>query len=90
MRYSNNRSASYKQAMSRTVVCAVPQFSCNGDKGANVNKAESLVRKAAAAGAQVILLQELFEGLYWCQEQKAVKCRNTVPMHELRGSDEGP
>ena len=36
-------------------------------------KAEALVRQAAAAGAQIILLQELFEGLYWCQEQKAVR-----------------
>lgn len=30
-------------------------------------KAEGLVRQAAAAGAQIILLQELFEAPYFCQ-----------------------
>ena len=34
------------------------------------NKAEALVRSAAAAGANIILLQELFETPYFCQEQK--------------------
>lgn len=53
----------------RQVTCAVTQFACSSDKESNVAKAERVVREAAAAGAQVILLQELFEGLYWCQEQ---------------------
>ena len=57
----------------RLVTCAVTQFACSGDKAANLAKAETLVRQAATAGAQIILLQELFEGLYWCQEQKAVR-----------------
>lgn len=33
-------------------------------------KAEGLVRQAAAAGAQIILLQELFEAPYFCQVRK--------------------
>lgn len=33
----------------------------------NVAKGEKLVREAAAKGAQVILLQELFAGWYFCQ-----------------------
>lgn len=34
------------------------------------SKAEALVRGAAGAGANIILLQELFETPYFCQEQK--------------------
>lgn len=36
----------------------------------NVAKGEKLVREAAAKGAQVILLQELFAGWYFCQDEK--------------------
>ena len=36
----------------------------------NVAKGEKLVREAAAKGAQVILLQELFSGWYFCQDEK--------------------
>ncbi|GLC46242.1 hypothetical protein PLESTB_001539200 [Pleodorina starrii] len=56
--------------MVRKVVLAATQFACSEDKKANADKAEQLVRQAAAAGAQIILLQELFEGLYWCQVQE--------------------
>ncbi|GFR43023.1 hypothetical protein Agub_g4024 [Astrephomene gubernaculifera] len=56
--------------MVRNVVLAATQFACSEDKAANVAKAEQLVRQAAAAGAQIILLQELFESLYWCQVQE--------------------
>ena len=37
----------------------------------NVATAERLVRTAAANGAQIILLPELFEGEYFCKEQQA-------------------
>ena len=36
----------------------------------NVARVEALVREAAARGAQVILPSELFEGLYFCREEK--------------------
>lgn len=36
----------------------------------NVAKGEKLIREAAAKGAQVILLQELFAGWYFCQVGK--------------------
>ncbi|HEY3400955.1 MAG TPA: N-carbamoylputrescine amidase [Geothrix sp.] len=36
----------------------------------NVGRIESLVREAAATGAQVILPSELFEGPYFCREEK--------------------
>ncbi len=38
------------------------------DKNANIEKAEALVREAATHGAQIILLPELFEGLYFCKD----------------------
>ncbi len=44
------------------------QFSMSEDKKANVAKAKSLVQEAAQNGAQIILLPELFEGLYFCKD----------------------
>lgn len=41
-------------------------MSCSKDKQANVLKAEERIRKAAAAGAQIVCLQELFSSLYFC------------------------
>lgn len=55
----------------RLVTVAATQLSITSDVEANLDKAEKVVREAAAAGAQIILLQELFENRYWCQEQKA-------------------
>jgi len=53
----------------RQVTLAATQMSCTWDIDANIAKAENLVRNAAHKGAQVILLQELFETPYFCQEQ---------------------
>ncbi len=41
---------------------------CSWDIDANIAQAQSLVRDAAAQGAQIILLQELFETPYFCQD----------------------
>ncbi len=40
------------------------------DRSANVERVEHLVREAAAAGAQVILPPELFEGPYFCRAEE--------------------
>ena len=45
---------------------ACTQMACNWEIESNVNRAESLVRRAAAQGAQIILLQELFATPYFC------------------------
>ncbi len=50
----------------RTVTVAATQFTCSWDLPANADKAEALVRQAAAQGAQVILVQELFAAPYFC------------------------
>ena len=46
---------------------AAAQMSCSSSVAENLLKAETLVREAAAKGAQIILLQELFASLYFCQ-----------------------
>jgi N-carbamoylputrescine amidase len=55
----------------RTVKLAATQFACSWDTRANIDKAKQLVRAAAADGANVILIQELFETPYFCQDQLA-------------------
>lgn len=54
--------------MSRTVSVAITQMACSWDVSANIAKAEQLVREAAQQGAQIILLQELFETPYFCKK----------------------
>ena len=46
---------------------AATQMTCSEVKEANLANAIKLVREAAGKGAQIILLQELFHGLYFCQ-----------------------
>lgn len=54
----------------RKVKVAATQMSCSWNREEVLDKAEKLVRKAAAEGANIILLQELFETPYFCQKQK--------------------
>jgi len=53
----------------RQVTFAATQFACSWDIDDNIAKAEAQVRSAAADGAQIILLQELFQTPYFCAEQ---------------------
>lgn len=55
----------------RKIVVAATQMSCSWDKESTLSKAENLVRAAAKKGANIILLQELFETPYFCQLEKA-------------------
>jgi len=50
---------------------AATQFACSPDAAANLASAERVVREAARRGAQVILLQELFETPYFCKDHLA-------------------
>jgi N-carbamoylputrescine amidase len=52
-------------------VLAMVQMSCTADRAANLEKALQRIRQAAAAGAQIVCLQELFASLYFCQEENA-------------------
>lgn len=53
----------------REVTVAATQMACGPDRDSNLATAERLVRRAAQDGAQIILLQELFESVYFCKEQ---------------------
>ena len=54
----------------RRVRLAVAQFACGNELETNLRTAERFVRDAAARGAQVVLLQELFESLYFPQLER--------------------
>jgi N-carbamoylputrescine amidase len=58
-------------APARSVTVACAQMACTWDRPANVDRAEALIRAAAARGAQIIQIQELFEAPYFCIEQHA-------------------
>ena len=55
--------------MAKITVAAV-QMSCTREVNENIAKADKLVRQAAAEGANIILLPELFERQYFCQERR--------------------
>lgn len=51
-----------------TVTVAATQMACTWDLAGNLARAEKLIREAAARGANVILIQELFETPYFCKD----------------------
>jgi N-carbamoylputrescine amidase len=55
----------------RQVTAAITQMASRNDWAKNCDAAETLVRQAAQQGAQLVLLQELFDGDYFCIEQHA-------------------
>jgi N-carbamoylputrescine amidase len=55
----------------RPITLAATQFACSWDLPANADAAERVVRAAAARGAQVVLVQELFATPYFCITQRA-------------------
>ena len=54
----------------REVTLAATQMTCSKNNTENIDKAESIIRRAAEMGAQIILIQELFESTYFCMDQK--------------------
>src|SRR6201990_3700620 len=57
------------------------QMSCTADKAANLQKAIGKVREAAAKGAQLVCLQELFTSLYFCdvEDYENFKLAESIP-----------
>jgi N-carbamoylputrescine amidase len=49
-----------------TVNIGLVQMSCTGKPADNIRKAEMKIKEAAALGAQIVCLQELFTSLYFC------------------------
>jgi len=68
----------------REVTVAAMQFACTWDMDRNIATAERLVREAAKRGAQVILIQELFETPYFCIEQDSRHLRVATSVADNR------
>jgi len=64
------------------VTVAATQMACSWDREANIAKAEKLVREAAARGANIVLIQELFEAPYFCKDHLAKHFELAVPVAE--------
>ena len=66
---------------SRIVTLGLPQMTCVEDPAANLKKAVDRTRQAAARGAQIVCLQELFLGPYFCQieDHKFFSLAESIP-----------
>jgi N-carbamoylputrescine amidase len=60
---------------------ALVQMSCVADKQANLTKAIEKIKEAAAKGAQIVCLQELFTSLYFCdvEDYENFKLAEAIP-----------
>ncbi len=68
----------------REVTLAATQMACSWDRDANIERASAMVRQAAADGAQIVLLQELFETPYFCIEQLGEHLKLASPLEGNR------
>jgi N-carbamoylputrescine amidase len=62
------------------VTVAATQMACTWDRDGNVMRAERLIRSAAARGANVVLIQELFETPYFCKDHSAAHFELARPL----------
>ncbi len=67
--------------MSKKVKIGTVQMSCTKEPGENLAKAIKGIREAAAKGAQVVCLQELFTSLYFCdvEDYENFKLAESIP-----------
>lgn len=68
--------------MSRIVTVAALQASYSNDMESNIAKTEVIIKKAAAAGAQIILPSELFQNIYFCTTQDESWFAQAYPVEE--------
>lgn len=66
----------------RKVTIGAVQMQCSNNSEDNLKKAEALVRKAAVEGANIILLPELFQYPYFCQERRYEYYAYATPTNE--------
>ena len=65
--------------MADLIVSAI-QMRCGPDRAVNLDRAEALVREAAAEGARLVVLPELFDMPYFCKDQSADWFRLAAPV----------
>jgi N-carbamoylputrescine amidase len=66
----------------RTVTVAAIQMAMTSDQQANLERVDTLIRQAAARGAQIILPSELFSSLYFCKTQDERFFDTAYPLEE--------
>ncbi len=66
--------------MAEMVTVAALQSAFTDDVGANVERVVALVREAARRGARIVLAPELFEGPYFCRDQKTADFARARPV----------
>ncbi len=66
----------------RNVKVAAVQIRCSTDINENLAKAEEKIREAAANGAKIILMPELFEREYFCQQRRYEFYEYALPVDE--------
>lgn len=64
----------------RQLKIGMVQQHCTADIEANIARLEGYVREAAAQGAELVVLQELHNSLYFCQEENASLCNLAEPI----------
>ena len=69
---------STKEMQRQMVRVAATQMACSKNSTENIGTAKRLVREAAEAGAQIILLQELFQTVYFCQVSRCYLVVHTL------------
>src|SRR5882724_1706945 len=70
-----------KKKKANSAKLGLVQMSCNIDPKLNLKKAVSMIQSAAAKGAQIVCLQELFRSQYFCQTEDIAlfKLAETIP-----------
>jgi N-carbamoylputrescine amidase len=64
----------------RSMIAASVQIACTDDVETNIEKLEQHVREAARRGAQLVVLQELFEGVYFCVDEDKIHNARARPL----------
>jgi N-carbamoylputrescine amidase len=67
----------------KSIKAGLVQMACVSDKTANIDKSIGNIKKCAAAGAELVVLQELHSSLYFCQTEN-------TEMFDLAESIPGP
>lgn len=62
-----------------TVEIGLVQMSMSDDSSENLDKAERMITRASEKGAQIVCLPELFNSLYFPQEEKSKPIAETIP-----------
>lgn len=66
----------------RKITVAAVQMMMDPSSDKNISKAENMVKSAADMGANIVLLPELFENTYFCQERKYESYKLAMPVSE--------